>query len=98
MKYEPRGVCLLFGAWNVPFTLFFTPLIPMIIDETADIKTVAQNICMTKTYNNGQVCGSANYVFVPAARRSALVEEVSNSTWRTSMKTVFFSKTVWARW
>lgn len=167
VKYEPRGVCLLFGAWNVPFTLLFTPLIPMIaagncvitkpnevtqhsskvitkiiretfkeevvaafeggvdvaielqklkfdhifltgspnvgrsvmgaaakhlasvtlelggrnpliLDESADIKNVAQNICMTKTYNNGQVCGSANYVFVPREKHDELIEEISS--------------------
>lgn len=167
VKYEPLGVCLLFGAWNVPFTLLFTPMIPMIaagncvitkpnevtpnsskvivkiiretfdekvvaafeggvdvavelqklkfdhvfltgspnvgrsvmsaaakhlasvtlelggrnpliVDETADIKNVAQNICMTKTYNNGQVCGSANYVFAPKKIHDELVEEISS--------------------
>ncbi|WP_293370399.1 aldehyde dehydrogenase family protein [Nevskia sp.] len=30
MQYEPRGVVLLFGAWNFPISLLFTPMIPMI--------------------------------------------------------------------
>jgi aldehyde dehydrogenase (NAD+) len=28
--YEPRGICLLFGPWNFPFQLLFSPLVPMI--------------------------------------------------------------------
>lgn len=30
ITYEPRGVCLLFGPWNVPFLLLFQPLVPII--------------------------------------------------------------------
>lgn len=30
MAYEPRGVCLLFSAWNFPFLLLFQPLVPAI--------------------------------------------------------------------
>lgn len=30
IRYEPRGVCLLFGPWNFPFLLVFEPLVPMI--------------------------------------------------------------------
>jgi aldehyde dehydrogenase (NAD+) len=167
VKYEPRGVCLLFGAWNVPFVLLFSPLIPMIaagncviakpnelasassqviaqiirdtfdesvvavfeggidvaealqqlkfdhvfltgspnvgrsvmgaaakhlssvtlelggrnpliLDETADLKSIAQSIGFSKTYNTGQVCGSINYVFVPAAKQDELIAEIIN--------------------
>lgn len=30
IKYEPRGVCLLFGPWNFPFSLVFSPLVQII--------------------------------------------------------------------
>lgn len=30
MAYEPKGVCLLFAAWNFPFLLLFQPLVPAI--------------------------------------------------------------------
>lgn len=30
VRYEARGVVLLFGAWNFPFTLLFAPLVPII--------------------------------------------------------------------
>lgn len=30
VAYEPRGVCLLFSAWNFPFLLLFQPLVPAI--------------------------------------------------------------------
>lgn len=30
LRYEPKGVCLLFGAWNFPFALTLAPLIPII--------------------------------------------------------------------
>lgn len=30
IRYEPKGICLLFGAWNFPFALTLAPLVPMI--------------------------------------------------------------------
>lgn len=30
VMHEPRGVCLLFGAWNFPFSLTLAPLIPIL--------------------------------------------------------------------
>ncbi|MCK9284049.1 MAG: aldehyde dehydrogenase family protein [Rhodocyclaceae bacterium] len=30
MRYEPRGVCLLFSAWNFPFLLMFQPVVPIV--------------------------------------------------------------------
>ncbi len=30
VQHEPRGVCLLFGAWNFPFSLTLAPLIPIL--------------------------------------------------------------------
>ncbi len=30
IRYEPRGVVLLFGPWNFPFALVFQPLVPII--------------------------------------------------------------------
>lgn len=37
VAYEPRGVCLLFGAWNFPFDLIFSPLIAMLAAGNAVI-------------------------------------------------------------
>ena len=39
IKYEPRGVCLLFGPWNFPFSLVFSPLVQII---------AAGNTCIVK--------------------------------------------------
>ena len=37
VAYEPRGVCLLFGAWNFPFHLVFSPLVPIVAAGNAAI-------------------------------------------------------------
>lgn len=39
IKYEPRGVCLLFGPWNFPFSLVFSPLVQIV---------AAGNSCIVK--------------------------------------------------
>ncbi|MDX1505379.1 MAG: aldehyde dehydrogenase family protein [Spongiibacter sp.] len=39
IRYEPRGVCLLFGPWNFPFSLVFAPLVQII---------AAGNTCIVK--------------------------------------------------
>jgi len=39
VKYEPRGVCLLFGPWNFPFSLVFAPLVQIV---------AAGNSCIVK--------------------------------------------------
>lgn len=39
IQYEPRGVCLLFGPWNFPFSLVFAPLVQII---------AAGNTCIVK--------------------------------------------------
>ncbi|MAZ90050.1 MAG: aldehyde dehydrogenase [Cellvibrionaceae bacterium] len=39
IQYEPRGVCLLFGPWNFPFSLVFAPLVQII---------AAGNACIVK--------------------------------------------------
>lgn len=167
IHYEPRGVCLLLGAWNVPVDLVFSPLIalisagntviakpselvpncskviarvikdtfneevvaviegdahvatelqelpfdhifftgspnigrmvmkaaakhltsvtlelggcnPLILDETANIQSVAQGIGVSKTYNSGQVCLSVNYVYAPKSKVNDLIQELSN--------------------
>ena len=39
IHYEPRGVCLLFGPWNFPFSLVFAPLVQII---------AAGNSCIVK--------------------------------------------------
>ncbi|MFY0729671.1 aldehyde dehydrogenase family protein [Pseudomonas sp. NFX15] len=37
IRHEPKGVCLLFGAWNFPFALTLAPLVPMIAAGNAVI-------------------------------------------------------------
>ncbi|MET0248673.1 MAG: aldehyde dehydrogenase family protein [Sphingobium sp.] len=39
VQYEPRGVVLLYGAWNFPFAMVFSPLVPII---------AAGNACIVK--------------------------------------------------
>jgi NAD-dependent aldehyde dehydrogenases len=166
VQYEPRGVVLLFGAWNVPVDLIFSPLIailaagntaiakpseltpktsaliasiirstfnedtvavvegdanlaielqklpfdhifvtgspnvgrmvmgaaakhltsvtlelggrnPLILDETADFKALAQGIGIGKTYNSGQICLAVNHVFAPKSKVDELVQALS---------------------
>lgn len=39
IRYEARGVCLLFGPWNFPFALVFQPLVPIVAaGNTAIVK------------------------------------------------------------
>lgn len=49
---------------------------PLIVDETADLKTVALNVCIAKSVNSGQICLSVNHVFVPRALQQKLVDEI----------------------
>jgi len=39
IQYEPRGVVLLYGAWNFPFAMVFSPLVPIV---------AAGNACIVK--------------------------------------------------
>jgi len=39
IMYEPRGVVLLYGAWNFPFAMVFSPLVPIV---------AAGNACIVK--------------------------------------------------
>jgi len=40
---------------------------PVIIDETADIKTAVSSVLMSKTFDNGVICASEQSVIVPKA-------------------------------
>jgi aldehyde dehydrogenase (NAD+) len=48
---------------------------PVIIDEDADVKTVAGDLAGAKQFNGGQACICPDYVFVREQQKSALVEE-----------------------
>ena len=49
---------------------------PTIIDETANMKTVAQRLTWGKFINNGQICIAPDYVFVHESRKAELVDLV----------------------
>lgn len=46
---------------------------PNIIDETADIKKVAEKTAWSKCLNNGQTCIAADYVMIHESRKEAFV-------------------------
>ncbi|WAH55380.1 aldehyde dehydrogenase family protein [Pseudomonas silvicola] len=163
VRYEPKGVCLLFGAWNFPFALTLAPLVPIIaagncaivkpnelqpatsrliarllsqtfdeqevvvveggvalaetllrlpvdhvfftgspavgkrvmraasehltsvtlelggkcpviVDETADLQDLAIKVVGARFFNAGQLCLSADHVWLPQSQRAAFVE------------------------
>lgn len=167
VRYEAKGVVLLFSAWNFPFTLLFEPLVPiiaagntvivkpnevapasarvaatilreafsgnevavfeggvevanvllelpfdhifltgsprvgrtvmaaaakhlasvtlelggkspLILDDTSDFGDAVQQMGIGKSFNNGQVCISPDYVLVPNSRRDAFVAQLSD--------------------
>lgn len=51
---------------------------PLILDETADIKAIAQNIGLSKSFNSGQICLSVNHVYVPRSKREELIDELKS--------------------
>lgn len=51
---------------------------PLILDETADLKAIAQGVGICKTVNSGQICLAINHIFAPRSKVDELVEEVKN--------------------
>ncbi|MEZ4828454.1 MAG: aldehyde dehydrogenase family protein [Bacteroidia bacterium] len=47
---------------------------PVVIDETADIKSAASHIAWGKTLNNGQTCISPDYILIHHSRKAAFIE------------------------
>lgn len=47
---------------------------PTIVDETANVKSVAKRIIWGKFANNGQICIAPDYVFVQESKKNELIE------------------------
>ena len=47
---------------------------PVIVDDGADVTTVANDLAAAKQFNGGQACISPDYVFVKEQQKSALIE------------------------
>ncbi|MEM6414429.1 MAG: coniferyl aldehyde dehydrogenase [Pseudomonadota bacterium] len=60
-----------------PVTLELGGKSPVIIDETADIKSAARSIAFGKMLNAGQACISPDYVLAPAPRVQELGEAIA---------------------
>lgn len=61
----------------VPVTLELGGKSPVVIDESADIKAVAEAICAGKSCNSGQVCVSPDHVYLPAAKLQDFIDSIS---------------------
>ena len=48
---------------------------PVIVDESADVKKVAEDLAAAKQFNGGQACISPDYVFIQEQQKSHLIEE-----------------------
>lgn len=55
------------------FTLELGGKSPVILDETADLKLVAEKLLRGKLYNHGQTCLSVDHLWVPATHREELI-------------------------
>jgi coniferyl-aldehyde dehydrogenase len=63
----------------VPVTLELGGKSPVIIGQSADIKTAADRIMAGKTLNAGQICLAPDYVLVAEAQRDALVSAMRDA-------------------
>lgn len=63
-----------------PVTLELGGKSPVIIDDKADLKDVAERLLAGKVLNAGQVCLSPDYVFVPKAKKEAFIDELRGVT------------------
>ncbi|MDX2002566.1 MAG: aldehyde dehydrogenase family protein [Chitinophagales bacterium] len=52
---------------------------PVIVDETANVKTAAKRIAWGKYLNNGQTCIAPDYLFVHESKYDAFVEEMKKN-------------------
>lgn len=61
-----------------PVTLELGGKSPVIVDETADIKTAAQRILWGKTVNVGQTCVAPDYIYVHESVKKRLLAEMEH--------------------
>jgi coniferyl-aldehyde dehydrogenase len=59
----------------VPLTLELGGKCPVVVGQSADIKTVADRVISTKTINSGQLCLTPDYIFLPEGKAEAFIEE-----------------------
>lgn len=62
-----------------PVTLELGGKSPVIVDETADIKTAAQRIVWGKTLNVGQTCVAPDYIYVHESVKQTFIDEMVQS-------------------
>jgi aldehyde dehydrogenase (NAD+) len=51
---------------------------PLILDETANLKAIAQGVGICKTVNAGQICLAVNHIFAPRSKVDELVVELAS--------------------
>lgn len=66
----------------VPVTLELGGKSPVVISESADIKTAAARIMAGKTLNAGQICLAPDYVLTPETKIGEFIEEARQSVAR----------------
>jgi coniferyl-aldehyde dehydrogenase len=59
----------------VPLTLELGGKCPVVVGQSADIKTVADRVIGAKTINSGQLCLTPDYIFLPEGKTEAFIEE-----------------------
>jgi len=59
----------------VPVTLELGGKCPVVVGNSANIKTVADRVMGTKTVNSGQLCLTPDYIFLPEGKVEAFIEE-----------------------
>lgn len=57
----------------VPVTLELGGKSPVVIDESADIRTAVERVLTVKTFNAGQICLSPDYVLLAKSRQEAFI-------------------------
>ncbi len=48
---------------------------PVIVDESADLQKIAEDLAAAKQFNGGQACISPDYVFIKEQQKDGLIEE-----------------------
>ncbi|MET8425039.1 aldehyde dehydrogenase family protein [Nocardia sp. NPDC004860] len=69
-----RLVAVAAGRNLVPVTLELGGKNPAIVAPDADVAEAATRVAAARLFNNGQVCLSPDYAFVPASKQDAFVE------------------------
>lgn len=65
-----------------PVTLELGGKSPVIVDETADVKTAARRILWGKTVNVGQTCVAPDYIYVHKKVKKRLIQELERASRR----------------